>query len=280
MTQLKQLVSLGSSEILTSPEGYNQLQTFYENCQTVGNGSNIYLDFKNVKSMNGNMCALLTAMLYRLKNEKDLTFFVDEENMKYIKSHLKPLVKNGFLHSDDTSDSDLTNVSLEAFEPNDEKGFVDYIEHELFENIRMKIDPDLKDKMVDKFLEMYSNVQLHARTEFPVFGCGQYLKHEKKLHFTLVDLGVGYLLPIEEHTKGEISTSESAILWALEGNTTKPDAPGGTGLIDLLKYCEDTSSHLNIITGDTYWGNNLPLGKTLKIRPFRGTILHMIFNCS
>ena len=145
----------------------------------------------------------------------------------------------------------------------------------------MKIDPDSKNKMIDKFLEMYSNVQIHARSnDRPVFGCGHYLENDHKLHFTLVDLGVGYLVPIEEHTRGLICTSEAAIQWALQGNSTKKDAPGGTGLVDLASYCMDTGSNLHIITGNSYWGNDVNSGNALIINPFKGTTLHMMFNCS
>jgi hypothetical protein len=92
-----------------------------------------------------------------------------------------------------------------------------------------------------------------------------------------VDLGRGYLPEIEKFTKGAICTAMNAIEWALkDNNTTKLDAPGGTGLKNLLAFCQSTNGQLSIMTGDAYWNNH---GEKEDMPHFCGTIIQLIFNC-
>ncbi len=67
---------------------------------------------------------------------------------------------------------------------------------------------------MNHFLEVFSNIHLHAHTKDPVFACGQYYPSKNLLKFTLVDLGVGFLEPISNFTKNQINEAEKAILWA------------------------------------------------------------------
>jgi len=272
------IISIGDEGIHTNIDGYSQLLKFYNTCQNYKD-TVVTIDFNKLHWFSGNMCAILSAMIYKLNKERNLNFWVDGASVQHMKKRMGVLLHNGFIPNPDGEENYVSAVELTSFEPNDEKLFVDYIEHKLFENMGMRIDPDTKEMMIDKFLEMYSNIQLHAQTKDPVFACGQYFKKHKTLEFTLVDIGIGYLPPIEEHTKHQVTTSAGAIKWALEGNSTKRDAPGGTGIIDLHKYCKESKSEMNIITGNAYWGTNLPNEETISIEPFCGTIIHMLFNC-
>ena len=272
-------IFVGKGAIDSTSIGYRKLMGFYLSC-TVFYNRRISLDFLGLKWINGNMCALFTAILHKLNRENGLTFDINKANYSYIKDNLSLLFRNGFLQDIIRTPYLKSSVILSVFGKDEDSKFIDYIEKQLLGNIGMKIKEEQKQDMIDNFLEVFSNVQLHARTEEPVFACGQHFPHEGKLHFTLVDVGVGYLPPIKEFTNGEIKTAEHAIIWALnDKNTTKKDAPGGMGLKNLLKYCNETKGELSIITGDTFWNNKFKMGP-ISVPPFCGTSIHLIFNCN
>ena len=264
------------ARITTTPNGYTKLVDIYYRCKDHYN-IEISLHFYELEWIDANMAGLLHAILYKLNKENGLTFAIDVE---YVKTKFEILFRNGFLKELlSIPDNSGTTVQLTTFNKDEDEKFVNFIEKDLLGNEGMKIRDISKEKMTDHFLEVFTNVQIHARTEDPIFGCGQFFPKTKQLVFTLVDLGIGYLPPIEKHTKGKITTAEQAINWAISGNSTKEDAPGGIGLKHLLAYCTQTASEFNIITGDAYWGNNLGEIGTRAVKPFCGTIVHLLFNC-
>jgi hypothetical protein len=266
---------VATEDIATDRAGYKKLIGFYLSCHAY-HDCRVYLDFKQITWISGNMCALFSAILYKLKKENQLNFFIDRENYAFIKSKLNFLFLNGFIEDFVKMPYSRTAVVLTKFDKSEDEKFLIYIENELFGNEGMQIKERKKD-MVLSFLEIFTNVQLHARTDEPIFACGQYFPKSKELHFTLVDLGVGYLKPIEEFTKGKTNTAEAAIEWAIKGNSTKITAPGGTGLIGILDYCKETNGLLNIITGDTYWVSDAQI--TFQIPEFCGSVINLRFNC-
>ena len=272
-------ISIGDGVIDTDPSGHRKLIELYQNCNEHSD-KEIQLNFTNLEFISGNMCALLSAILFRLHNLQRLTFAIDKTSFDYIEKELKFLFHNGFLKEVVSLPKARSCVELTTFRNDEDQKFLNYIEKELLGNYSMRIIPTDRSRMVDHFLEVFANVQLHARTEHPIFACGQFFKKQLKLHFTLVDLGVGYLQPIETFTHGKINNSEAAISWALEGNSTKVEAPGGTGLKAILDYCSKNKGTFNIITGNAYWGNNLGSMGTRQVTPFCGTIIHLIFNCN
>lgn len=260
----------------SSKTGYKKLISFYFGCKAYRD-CKISLEFRHINWISGNMCALLQGVLHKLNKENSLLFTLDRDNYSHIKTNLPFLFSNGFLEDVVKMPYSRSAVVLSTFEKNSDQQFVEYIEKGLFGNTGMTIKTEKKTGMIDNFLEVFSNVQLHARTEEPIFACGQFFPQKQQLHFTLVDLGVGYLLPISEFTKGKVITSEDAIQWAIEGNTTKMDAPGGTGLKRIIKYCEETKGTLNIITGDTYWASDATI--TFNVPVFCGSMINLMFNC-
>ena len=269
-------VSVGAGRIKSNATGYKQLIGFYLSC-SVHEDCVVSLDFTSVQWLDGNMCALFMAIIHKLNREKKLSFSIDRKNYSHIKKHMDLLFSNGFLTDYVKIPYSNSAVVLTAFGIDEDQKFLNYISHDLLEHRDLKILPEKRAGIEDNFLEVFSNVQLHAATTEPIFACGQYFPAAGSLHFTLVDLGQGYLPEIERFTKGAVNTAEGAIKWAIEeGNTTKKDAPGGTGLKNLLKFCNETNGLLSIITGDSYWSNN---NTVTAVPVFCGTTIQMIFNC-
>lgn len=224
-----------------------------------------------------NLSALLQAILYKLNKENQLVFRFD---ISLIENRFPILFRNGFLSSLlDLPDGVGTTVEMQNFSPDEDVKFYNYINDKLLEHPKMQRHGC--SELVGHYLEVFANVKRHAKTTEPVFACGQFYPSTKKLYFTLVDLGVGYLPPIQKYTNGIICTSKEAIEWALQrGNTTKGlEETGGLGLNELFNHCEQTGGQFNIVTGNAYWGNNLgELGPRI-VPEFAGTTIHLIYNC-
>lgn len=266
-----------SSQIQTSKSGYKQLIQFYKKCQKYHNRT-IHIDFSGLSWLDGNMCALFDAILFKLNTENSLRFGID---VKYIKRHFDILFRNGFLR--DLNDIDnYTNsaIELNKFSIDDSDRFIDYISEEFLSHQSLNLAEDVRDNLITCFSEVFSNVELHAETKLPVFACGQYFPQKKRLKFTLLDLGVGYLPNIQEYTKNEITSSKEAINWAItEGHSTKQGTRGGDGLSQILAICKKNKGVLHIVTGDTYWGSDMGIIESSKVPEFTGAMLNITFKC-
>lgn len=268
-------IPIGSGVILTDHDGYSKLINFYYKCCEQELGSEIMIDFEKLQWVDGNMAALIVGMLKKMEYERSFIFYVDPED---VSSRFNILVKNGLITGVEIIERDnMTALALTGFEINEDLRFVEYIQSQLLSHQSQKFDDKQKKKLMNALLELYTNVQKHARSKDPYFVCGQYFKNLKLLRFTLVDLGIGYLKPIQEFTRGEVDTSGKAIRWALKkGNTTRADSPGGLGLKDILDYCDESGAIFDIITGNTYWST---IHKPKKVREFCGTAVNLTFKC-
>jgi hypothetical protein len=265
---------IGNGEIKTNEDGYLKLIIFYEVCRRYTNDE-IIIDFEGITWIDGNMSALLMAIILKLKKENNINFFVDQA---VIQNRFDILIRNGWLTGVEfVPKNDKTEIKLTGFDKAEDVKFIQYIEKELLSNPNLSIDQSVKDRLMDSFLELFCNVQKHARTDSPIFVCGQYYPLPKRLCFTLVDSGVGYLIPIKEFTGSNEMTGSEAIQWALNGNTTKKDAPGGLGLKEIQRFCSESGSTFAIITSGYYWTNYQLL--PTKIKHFCGTIVNVIFDC-
>lgn len=268
--------------LYTDYSGIKQIFNFYHKAAEFYN-TTVYIDFYELNWMDANLSALFGAVLHKLTEENKLQFSAD---LNYVESKLNVLFRNGFLNSENiNADDQNSTISFRSFDCTDKVGFISYIENDLLQHRGMpNLDSSAKDNIIDSLIEVFCNIQIHAKTNHPFFVCGQFYPKQKKLLFTIVDLGVGFLPAIQQKTEGAIDCSENAIQWAIQkGNTTKQHKPGGIGLSDLYSYFKETNGNLQIITGDTFWA--IELEKTaiphFKFQnPFVGSILNLFFQCN
>lgn len=272
-------ILLSEDQIETNLPGYNSLIGFYDRCNThKGADIDILIDFQKVKSIDANMSAILMAIINKLNKERNLIFFVDTD---VIRSRFPALIRNGWFAQAAVQLIPSVNASeirLTGFNKGEDVRFLKFIESDLLSHEKLQIEDDDKRELTNAFLELFTNIENHARVDMPIFACGQYLPEPARLCFTLVDTGVGYLPPIQAFTGGKVATASEAILWALEeGNSTKTDAPGGLGLKLIQKFCDKSGSRFEIITGGEFWSNYQLF--PLKAKFFCGTIVNIIFDC-
>lgn len=265
---------LARGDVRTDRVGYLKLIEFYNNCSRYKN-EEVLIDFQYLTWIDANMSALFMAIATKLHRENSISFRVDQD---LLKTRFNILIRNlTFQDIEVIPNSTGSAIQLTGFTKTDDEKFLQYINESLLGHPNLQLTRGEKNSLRDAFLELFSNVQKHAKTNNPIFACGQYYPTFKRLSFTLVDTGIGYLPPIQRFTKGDISTPEGAILWALDGNTTKKNTPGGLGLKSVKQFCETSGSKFSIITSGAYWHN--ALSKALKVQEFCGTVVNVIFDC-
>jgi len=272
-------------EIYTSSQGVNKLMQFYyeavEYKDTV-----ITVDFYNMDWLDANLTALLNAITYRLKKDNNIQLSADFE---FLSKNFNVLFRNGWLKDEHFNITDVqeTTIPCTHFLPSQESDFLEYIDKTLLchrgmpaleKSKRLRIQSDL--------IEIFTNIFRHARTDDPFFVCGQYYPTKGFFILTMVDLGVGFLPPIQQYTGGVINSDIDSIRWALSGKSSLINDPtteiGGFGLEGIHKYCLDNKGVFQIYTGTDFWGTDLENTiwqgfRTLK-HSFQGSMLNLFFN--
>ena len=277
-------VYLGSDKVYTDSVGVKQLLSFYEDCKQYER-VNIRIKLDNLLWLDGNLCAFLGALLYRLRHENNLTFSIDAAE---VNKKCKVLFHNDFLPLEQNIGLyNRTSIPFKGFLPKQKDEFIGYLENELLAHKAMpKFPEEIKEKLIDDLIEIYGNIDKHAETEHPFFVCGQVYPGQELIRFSLCDLGVGFYKKIKASKPELINVTGDAILWAVEGNSTKPDASGGMGLKNLHQYFMETNGGMQIYSGDTNWcsktmSQNIaikPKGITVLPKNFSGSLISLEFN--
>lgn len=269
-------LSLGDGAILTNPFGYNALLSFAKKCDEIYE-ERILVDFGNLEWFDANMTALLGGIIQRNKRSNGNLFLADENKFP---TRFQVLRENGFIGSD--VGKNYNSINFKVFGIDEDEEFMDYIYNNLLSHNSLKMNDFEKDLLASHYAEIFSNVEKHANTAEPLISCGQYYPQNKKLRFSLIDLGVGYFEPIRKYTQemeeiNKVNKPEEAIYWALRGyNTTKEI--GGIGLKDLHDYCIENNNIFQIISDGCFWTSSS--NQITKVRYFPGSMVNVIINCT
>lgn len=273
-------------QIRTDFTGFRQLLKLYDSLKDVYDRE-IFLDFSQLDWFDANLAAVLCAFKYKLHQENNLTFVVDHN---HIADHFDVLHRNGCFQIDGESVEDprRSTIACTHFYADQLQDYKRYVQTDLFEHRGLAdlkgLNPNVATRIRTDLLEVFNNFRTHSRSVAPFFVCGQYFPQQRRVVFTMTDIGVGFLLPIEKFSYGRITTSKEAIHWALTGNSTQVNEgeTSGCGLSGILTFCQEHKGDLQVITGDSFWSTDLLKtsyqGHKLLNRPFTGTTINITFN--
>lgn len=272
-----------AGDIRTNFKGLKKLYECYK--YPIDKGlKEVSLDLSKLGWFDANLCSVLYMYSYILYDNYNISLNIDTGTIKpmhnvFYRNGLCPYINDrSELYEDDDRES---VISLNKFNINDADSFVSYVEND-FIGHRGLLSKDklIKDRIKGFYFEVFDNVNVHANTSYPVFSCGQYFPQNRKLSFSLIDLGEGFLPKIKASTNNEVDTPKEAIKWALKGNTTKIGQPGGSGLSNILQFCMKSNSRLRLISNGCYFMFNDK--KKYGFKSFkeyhRGTSLHLIID--
>ena len=233
----------------------------------------IYLE----KWFAANMSATLGAVLDLFGNVNNISLQFDEANQK-IKSIL---CKNNFLSYygfDKYSDYHNTTIPYLKLKSDQTRSFKDYLIENLINRAELEnVSKDLKRRITESILEVFSNAQIHSNSSF-IYACGQYFPQKKAIEFTIVDTGVGFKSKISDRFENNFTGSQ-AINWAVEDKrTSKSSMTGGLGLTVLKEFISSNRGKLQIVSDTGFY--EFSMGKTTCkefFSRFPGTIVNLKF---
>jgi len=277
-------IQLSENGIYTNVSGLAEIENFYQNARNY-TGIPINIGVKQMQWIDGNMSAMLGAALYRLHRDLGLTFTISFAD---VQKKFPILFQNGLISTDAIivkRKEKSSTIPFKAFWPYDKDGFIAYVMEELLLHDGMpKFSEAAMGKLVDDLAELCCNINLHSGTNDPFFVCGQYYPGVKKVIFTVTDLGQGFLPKIQAKTAGGITCSKDAINWALDGNSSKSDAPGGIHLSKMKEFFLNHEGHMHIASGDAYYSTqhtnspDRPGGFSPIEQQFMGSTIHLVFS--
>lgn len=265
----------------TNHSGVEELMRFYKFASNLYNTS-VILDVSQTKHIDANLSAVILSISHKLLIDRRVKLFVelgDGKDVFFRNGLISHLTGRGNLN--EYFDNRQSTIALKTFHSTEDENFCTYLRKDFLGHRSMEsMDPQLKNYLRNCYLEVFTNVYIHAETDYPIFTCGQYFPDKGLLKFTLVDLGVGFLKKIKNKTDGLVDDDKSAIVWATKGvNSTKDISfgPGGTGLKQIKKFCSSNNGSLHICSGNGYI--NLLQDKTLEhslSTAFPGSLINII----
>ena len=247
-------ISLPVLPIYSNLTGYSQIAKLYADMR-VHEFSRIELDMRRMNWCDGNLCAALGAVLYRIArtpNEIKLTQIPEDVETL--------LCKNGFMTNygrAKRSDTYGSTIQYRRFEPNQDLVFSHYIDEQFRSRAIPEMSAALHKKFLEALMEIFSNATIHSETKQGIFVCGQYFHRQQRLDFTIADLGIGFRQNLIKKIGLELPPAD-AILWAMEGNNTTKQGPipGGLGLKLLKEFIRLNNGRLQVVSGAGYWQQN------------------------
>lgn len=143
-----------------------------------------------------------------------------------------------------------------------------------------EMSSELLKKLSESISEIFENAIYHSRSKLGIFSCGQFFPAKEQLDFTVVDLGIGIRRNIKRCIGLDFS-SEKAIIWATEGNTTTRggNVPGGLGLKLLGEFIDLNQGCIKIVSDAGYWQRESGEVFTVPLNyRFPGTVVSVEIN--
>ena len=279
----KQNYTIKINEIGTDHIGIGEILKFYNYAKQY-RYCQIQLNVSTVNSIDANLSALILAIVHKLKEENKVSVFIilgDGMGVFYRNGLVSHLSGKG--NENIYGDVRESTIPLTVFGNEDEDSFCQYLRKDFFGHRGLdKLSLTTRMSLSTHFEEIFCNAVMHANSTYPMYACGQYFPVKKILKFTFVDLGDGFLKKISEQTNGEIKKDKDAILWSTyKLNSTKDVkafGPGGLGLKELKKYCNENNGSLHICSGNGYV--NFIKDKTMEQEltyHLKGSLVNLIF---
>ena len=240
-------------------------------------GKKIILDFNKTRWLEANLSAILGAILsFGLVNNKI--------GIKRVsKSISKILIKNKFFKyfgvGEDLEDLYETTIKYAQFDEGDKVKFQKYLKEEFIPRLNLEMSDEFSKELRGNLEEVFQNSRIHVKCD-NIHVCGQYFYSNRKVKFTIVDLGKTIYQNYIEYLGEEVS-DEFAIDWATQdGNSTKDvDETGGIGLFQLCEFIRENGGKIQIVSAKGYWEENSDKIITHKYEyPFDGTIVNIEVN--
>ena len=271
-------MSIQLRDVRTGFEGFERilaLEAGFESSQDAVHE----IAMESVKWLDANMCAPLGAIFQRQIERGRRIRLLD-----FSGKPLEIAQKNGFLErfgQDTVPDTYKTTIQYHEFRREERDAFEKYITSHF--RPRSRGLPKMSDALLRKFreslFELYGNAIDHSETALGIFACGQFFPRLHRLDFSIADLGIGIRGRVLRDL-GRKMKADSAIAWAMDGNTTRRGRrPGGLGLKLIREFIKLNGGRIIVVSNEGYWEYAKDeVQARLFGRPFPGTVVTIEIN--
>ena len=259
-------------------QGYGVLVDLYDHTRTLKNES-VEIDFSQTWWFEANLCAGLGAILADIRSRGN-TIMARPPKPRVAEI----FAKNGFsalFGAKKALDIYSTTIPFKEFLASGTREFVHYLDDELLSQPDLPKMSDLLKKKINKSIfEIFNNSYLHGGCR-TAFSCGQYYPREKRLDFTIADMGHTIRKNVRKYLGESKLSGTAAIRWAVEeGNTTRQgDIPGGLGFSLIREFLKLNEGKIQVVSSDGYWEEKKGVENFSSFpSSFVGTIVNMEFN--
>lgn len=272
-------IPAAEGELISNYIGFERIINLHKKLKTINSGEKLEIDMPHW--FDANMCAPFGAILSFLSNKNVAITLNCTDSLMEILQKNKFLHKVGF-NSPPKRDNYGSTIEYFQFDVNDDNKFKEYVKTHFGNNIHgiPRMSKELLRKFRESLYEIFGNSVFHSGTDH-IFACGQHFPAQKRLDFSIVDLGIGFHGNINEKMSLDLSPID-AIVWAMEENkTTKKGGtvPGGLGLKLIKEFIEKNKGKMQIVTYNGYWefSKGRPTLKTFSSN-FPGTAVNIEIN--
>ncbi|MCE9544736.1 MAG: ATP-binding protein [Planctomycetia bacterium] len=164
----------------------------------------------------------------------------------------------------------------------DNAGLLNYLKADWLGRGWVNISDALRDAIVGRVWEIYTNAFEHGASPIGLFSCGQHYPRPRELALTAVDFGVGIPSNVRRFCGQGLLPAGKAMEWAFQPfTTTKPNGMGrGMGLDLLRSFIRANKGRLEVFSHD---GHAIidSQGEVYRSRPtwFEGTLVNLSLVC-
>ena len=194
------------------------------------------------------------------------------------------LAQQGFLTAFGSPEEPWTgnSIPLRIDQTMDVAGLMDYLKSKWLGRDWISVSQKLRDAIVGRVWEIYTNAFEHSHSTVGIFSCGQHYPNKNRLDLTAVDFGVGIPSNVRVFVQNEKLPAGTALKWAFQaGNTTKPNGMSrGMGLDLLKEFVKLNKGRLEVFSHDGYAKITEKEEKyETRNSMFEGTILNISLQC-
>ncbi len=273
---MDKIVIIAPSNIGNDEQGTQFLTLFFQ--KSVEKNKQIIVNFKNTRWIRANLSSVLGAICWNaVTNKNEIVFRNLTDSIKRI------LAKNHFLKKfgvPEIEDNYKSTIRYMEFISEQKTAFSEYVRNEFIPSLKLCLPKDFEQDFRTAVEELFQNCRLHGKCK-RIFVCGQFFPTEKRLYFSITNLGKTIKENINERFPDYEITPDGAIIWATKkGNTTRIERDiGGIGLDFLINLLDSTKGKIHIISDmASYERNDRIVTTKLLDNKFSGTIVTLIFS--
>lgn len=245
---------------------------------------NVEFDFSGCRFFGQNAAAFVGGLARLIQSRGATVNFLSDTMRPQVKANLQ---QNGFLLAFGGRRPGWLGNSIPFREDREEdSGFADYLEKKWLGRGWVDVSKGLREAIVSRVCEAYTNVFEHSKSPVGLCSCGQHFPKIHQLKLTLVDFGVGIpsnvrlFLQRTRNLRPEELRTETCLEWAFERGTSTQ--PGGRGLgLDLLaSFVKLNAGEMQIFSHEGHAVVNKEGVAFSEVSEyFEGTLVNILLRC-